>query len=262
MSIEVSVEELVHLHHPAKSLILSSKKRRLRGQNSGAYASMLKGRGIDFAEVRAYQEGDDIKHMDWRVTARTGKPHTKQFHEERERPVFFLIDLADSMFFGTRVTFKSKRAAQAAMLLAWASVQRGDKIGAIVARNESFTELQPRARSRGGLQLAKTLSLHLQNRPQHFSLPGSSHLPLRHLSTMVKPGSLIVVISDFYSFDASFEQHLGSLARHNDILCCTSMICLKQPHLHPNTIFSPMGRSISLTTGVIPKHAQNTLTLP
>ena len=123
--------------------------------SGGGYVSPYRGRGMEFEEVRAYQPGDDIRNMDWRVTARTGRPHTKLFREERERPVLFLVDLGPSMAFGTRVAFKSVVAARAAALLAWAARDNGDRIGGIVFAGKRHRELRPAARERGMLPFSR-----------------------------------------------------------------------------------------------------------
>ena len=104
------------MHSPAASAL------------AGAYRSRFRGRGVDFLESRNYQPGDDIRNMDWRVTARTGKPHTKIFQEERERPVLIVLDAGPSLFFGTRRQLKSVAAGKMAAAIAWAAVRRGDRI--------------------------------------------------------------------------------------------------------------------------------------
>ena len=111
-----SLESLLRLRAEARSLGLS--QRNMAAHQAGGYRSAFRGRGIDFEEVRVYQPGDDIRIMDWRVTARTGEPHTKVYREERERPVLFLVDQGASMMFGTQVAFKSVIAARIAALLA------------------------------------------------------------------------------------------------------------------------------------------------
>ncbi len=124
---------------------------------AGGYLSGFKGRGMDFEEVRAYQPGDDVRLIDWRVTARTGKPFTKIFHEERERPVFIVVDLSATMFFGTKTAFKSVIAAKVAALIAWAAVKNGDRVGGIFYGGENCHELRPKSRNRGVLPFLKLL---------------------------------------------------------------------------------------------------------
>ena len=103
--------------------------RKVNEQLAGQYHSVFKGRGMSFDEVRPYQPGDEIRHMDWRVTARSGKPHTKLFEEEREQGLLLALDCNPGMRFGTRVRFKSVQAARAGALLAWMASAAGDRVG-------------------------------------------------------------------------------------------------------------------------------------
>ena len=128
--VRLTVDELLALRRDALGLDLTSRYR-VSSTLAGGYRSKFRGRGMDFDEVRTYQPGDDIRNIDWRVTARTGKPHTKLFKEERERPVFLLIDQSKHLFFGSRNALKSVVAARAASLLVWASINAGSRIGGI-----------------------------------------------------------------------------------------------------------------------------------
>ena len=118
-SVSISPATLIQLRQPGESLALPSV--RIKAKQTGTYLSQYKGRGMEFEEHRPYQPGDDIRNIDWRVTARTGIPHTKVYREERERPVLFCVDYRRPMFFATRGVFKSVMAAKAAALLAWSS---------------------------------------------------------------------------------------------------------------------------------------------
>ena len=141
--IELTIEELIR-YQTKSSLINLAASKSLHGKMSGNYLARSKGRGMEFDEVRHYQNGDDIRAIDWRVTARTGKTHTKLFREEVERPVLIATDLSASMFFGTRLLFKSVQAAHVASLVAWHAKSRGDRIGGVVFNQHSHTELKPR----------------------------------------------------------------------------------------------------------------------
>ena len=144
--VRVSVASLLALHHGAGALSL--QPRRVRAPGSGGYASPFKGRGMEFDEVRPYAQGDDVRSIDWRVTARSGKPHTKLFREERERAVLLWLDLRPAMFFATRGSFKAVRAAQAAALLGWNTLRHGDRLGALIFDAHNHAELRPSAASR------------------------------------------------------------------------------------------------------------------
>ena len=118
------------------------------GHRAGTKLSNFKGRGVDLAEVRAYQPGDDVRSIDWRVTARTNKTHTKIFREERERPTLIVIDQTQSMFFGSNTRLKSVCAAEIAARIAWQTVENGDRVGGVVV--ETAGADQPDARRAGG----------------------------------------------------------------------------------------------------------------
>ncbi|MDG4561493.1 MAG: DUF58 domain-containing protein [Candidatus Competibacter sp.] len=214
----VSIEELLRLRAQAAGLDFSPQRRVLSTQ-AGGYVSPYRGRGMEFEEVRAYQPGDDIRNMDWRVTARTGRPHTKLFREERERPVLFLVDLGPSMAFGTRVAFKSVVAARAAALLAWAARDNGDRIGGIVFAGKRHRELRPAARERGMLPFLKAL-VDMQLTGIMPAETGNGHWVdiLRRLASAVRPGSLVFLLSDFHGLPHQAEQSFARLAAHNDMI--------------------------------------------
>lgn len=188
---------------------------------AGNHFSKFRGRGMDFSEARNYQAGDEIRHMEWRVTARTGRPHVKVYQEERERPVVILADFNPSMYFGTRIAFKSVIAARLAALLAWTASKQGDRVGGLVFSAVAHHEFTPRSRQAGVLPFIAALSHYTHElNPQSTRMPDArslSHALLR-LRRVAKPGSIVVLISDFYNMDADSEQHLSRLSRHNDIL--------------------------------------------
>lgn len=186
---------------------------------SGDRQSLLRGRGMDFTDVRNYQMGDEVRHMEWRSTARTGKPHIKLYEEERERPIVLLVDFNPSMYFGTRVAFKSVLAARLATLIAWIASTEGDRVGGFLFSGEHHQEFLPRSRKAGVLSLLAGLShytsiLHHEHDGSPRQLVGA----LTQLRHVLKPGSLLVLISDFYTLDASCEPLLSRLRLHNDLL--------------------------------------------
>ncbi|HSD37999.1 MAG TPA: DUF58 domain-containing protein [Rhodocyclaceae bacterium] len=224
--VRVSLSSLLALHHAAESLPL--KPGRIRSQSSGAYQSAFKGRGMEFDEVRPYMPGDDARTLDWRVTARTGKPHTKLFREERERAVLLWVDLRSPMFFATRGAFKAVRAAQAAAMLAWSATHQGDRLGALIFNEDEHIELRPR---RGKLALLGTLkqlaapqmwqtrlSQTHKTRTPETSGTDALNSALSRLRRVAQPGSLIVLLSDFSGLDEQGSAHLAQLARHNDMI--------------------------------------------
>lgn len=181
----------------------------------GAHRSAHLGRGMEFAGVRPYQPGDDVRSLDWRHTARHGRPYTKLFHEERECPVLVLADQGPSMRFGSRVTFKSVAGARAAALLAWAAVEAGDRVGGAV--RDALLGLhvvRPEARERGALALARQLAIE-PSRGQALA-PGLLE-PLQGLARLARPGTFVAIVSDFCTLDEAAEQELVRLARHASI---------------------------------------------
>jgi uncharacterized protein (DUF58 family) len=181
----------------------------------------MKGRGMEYDESRPYQPGDDVRTLDWRVTARTGKPHTKVFREERERPVYICCDFSPSMFFATKGVFKSVIAARAAALIAWKAQQSGDRVGGLVFSATMHTELPPERGKPGVIRLVKSLveSGRLTEGLDHGANSGALGKAISRLTRIAKPGSLIFLLSDFREFDSNHESDLANLARHNDLTC-------------------------------------------
>lgn len=210
------LSELIDLRRYAQSVRYQPEGRVVR---AGTHLSKLRGRGMDFAEVRNYQPGDEVRHMEWRVTARTGKPHVKIYQEERERPVIVLADFNPTMIFGTRVAFKSVIAARLAALLAWTAVKQGDRIGGLLFSANEHTEFTPRGRDSGVLPLLASLSHYTdQSESQRIEKPRALSDALTRLRRVVRPGSIVVLISDFYTMDAESEKQLLRLRASNDVL--------------------------------------------
>lgn len=187
---------------------------------AGAYRSRFRGRGVDFLESRNYQPGDDIRNMDWRVTARTGRPHTKVFQEERERPVLVVMDASPSLYFGTRRRLKSVAAGQMAAAIAWSAVRRGDRIGGFLFAPGRHRELRPAGGRRGAMRMIQGLVDWLQPEETPEQSQDSLAGALERVRHAVRPGSLIIIISDFFSLDEDSNRHLSRLRQHNDVIGC------------------------------------------
>ena len=190
--------------------------RNVRSNQAGQHVSNFRGRGMDFSEVRSYQAGDDIRQMEWRVTARTGKPHVKLYHEEKERPVFIVTDYNPSMFFGTKVAYKSVIASRFASMLGFAASQHGDRVGGIVFSGDELVDIKPRARRHGVLPLIKHLS-EFSNKPAQLSKDLDQ--VLLQLRQVVKPGALVFILSDFENLGQQFEGYLKRLCMRADVVC-------------------------------------------
>ena len=156
--------------------------------------------------------------MDWRVTARSGKPHTKIFQEERERPVILFVDLGPSMFFGSVNSLKSVVASKVATIIAWSVAAKGDRIGALIV-NETHKELSPKMGKRGVLQLIRELVIHSNPKTGLKAQPNPESLnqELKRLRHIAKPGSLVFLISDFYGVNEETQKYLQRLSQHIDI---------------------------------------------
>jgi uncharacterized protein (DUF58 family) len=128
------LDDLLELRHQARTLGVAAH-HLVNSTFSGLYSSVFRGTGLDFEEVREYREGDDIRNMDWLVTARTGRPHLKVFREERQRSVILCVDTGPHMSFGTRGTFKSIQAARTAALIGWAASKQHDRVGGVLFGN-------------------------------------------------------------------------------------------------------------------------------
>ena len=215
----VRLSTLIGLTHQAAAIPLISNS--VKAHKSGSFLSAFRGRGMEFHESRPYQPGDDIRAIDWRVTARSARTHTKIYREERERPVLFWVDLQPSMFFGTRHYYKSVLAAQLAALLAWSSVLHGDRLGGLVFSEQDHFECRPKRGRAAVLHFIQQLVAHpaWQQKPEHKKPAlNSGYQALNRLRQVTRPGSLVVLISDFRFLNDNCHLHLAWLARHNDII--------------------------------------------
>jgi len=210
--VRVRLKTLIDLAKYSSRLRLGRYKTHT-GQ-SGEYISRFKGRGMEFDETRVYQAGDDIRTIDWRVTARSDKTHTKVYREERERPVFISIDYRPSMQFATRGVFKSVQAAKIAALIAWAAQNNGDRIGGQIFTDFDCQALKPKSGKHAVLHFLNALVKPKSSHQQSISLDSVLARLLKH----ARPGSLVYIISDFRQLTKVAEQHLSRLARHCEVV--------------------------------------------
>jgi uncharacterized protein (DUF58 family) len=194
-------------------------RQTIQSKLAGSYLAKTKGRGMEFDEVRHYQPGDDVRTIDWRVTARTGKVHTKLFREEKERPVFILTDLSSSMQFGSELLLKSVQAAHLAALIAWHVKKTGDKLGGILFNDQHIVELKPASRNVAVLRYLHQL-IELQQQQQGSTEQYCLADALGQLRRLARPGSLIFVISDFSQLNEQCLRHLQAMRMHNEIRLC------------------------------------------
>ncbi len=210
--VTVSLKNLIDLAKPARALKL--RAAAARAAQNGEYLSRHKGRGMAFAETRLYQPGDDVRRIDWRVTARTGKPHSKIFLEERERPMLISVDYRQTMHFATRGLFKSVLAARLAGMLAWMALQQGDRIGGQIFSEQGCQELKPLSG-----QAAMLHFFHALVAPRYLGGPQPGlEQSLARLQQHARPGARIVILSDFRGLNPAAEHHLALLGRHCDVI--------------------------------------------
>ena len=215
--VNVDVEELVRVRAQLADVSLDSIRRRST-HRPGSRQTRVRGRGMEYEESRAYVSGDDFRTMDWRVMARTGEAHTKVFAEEKERRFLLAVDLSASMFFGTRYSFKSWTAAHTAAHVGWLASAAGDRLGGLVVTPRHHHEVAP-GKTRSGLlgvfhHLAQTINI------EQPSSNGASRLNflLHELQRVVKPGSIIALISDFIGIDEQSAEKISALVKHNDVI--------------------------------------------
>lgn len=218
--VSVSVDELAF--YQIHSQRWQPPKKSLWSQLNGQHASPKKGRGMTFSEVRQYQAGDDIRQIDWRVTARTGKVHTKLFTEERERPVVLFIDLTPSLYSGTTLLLKSVQLCHLASLLSWVALSTQDRVGAVIRYQEQLLEIRPSSSRAAVLNLLQQLcqlhNHHLHQREQTTEPAAMPEMALqRALVNLCKKGSELIVLSDFSSISDQELATFTHLSRHNRI---------------------------------------------
>ncbi len=217
-AVSLDLPGLIALRRESRGFTL--RPRQVRSTQSGGYLSRIRGRGMEFAEVRGYQPGDDVRSIDWRVTARSGKPHTKQFQEERERPVLLAVDYRRPMFFATRGCFKAVQASKLAALLAWRAFEQGDRVGAFLFSEDRHSEIRPQLGKGGVLSfLRQMVADPAWQRPLHQPFDPQQRLAktLMRLRRVARPGSLILLLSDFAQWDEQVEKQLSLLSRNNDL---------------------------------------------
>lgn len=252
--VNLSIKELL-LYQGKAGLLNLSPQRAVQAKLAGAYMAKTKGRGMEFDEARHYQPGDDIRAIDWRVTARTGKTHTKVYREEKERPVFVLTDISSSMAFGTQLLFKSTQAAHLTALIAWAAKKRGDRIGGLAFNNQQHLECKPLTRQKAVLSLLNNLvKLQSTSGPNNEQNNDNTHSKnaqnvtladaCARLRRLAHPGSLIFIISDFSQLNDAAKQHITQMNKH----CEVQAYAISDPFEHELPRVS-VGQTLSLTDG-------------
>lgn len=215
MSLYPRLDDLLELRHQAHTLGLPSR-HLVNSTFAGLYASVFRGAGVNFEEVREYAEGDDIRYMDWKVTARINEPHLKVFREERERSVVLCVDKGPHMSFGTRGTFKSVQAARAAALIGWAASRLNDRVGGLVFGDPiaGLQHFRPARGRRALWQLLRALTVPGAEKEASIDCLG---MALRRATSGMPTGSLVFIIADLNRDPLELEPILGTLIQRNSV---------------------------------------------
>jgi uncharacterized protein (DUF58 family) len=222
MGAYAELDSLIALQFKARGFALTHSQP-MHSLLFGRHSSHVRGRGLDFEEMRNYVLGDDVRRIDWRVTARMQKPFVRVYSEERDRPTMVVVDQRINMFFGSRVSMKSVVAAEIAALAAWRVFQQGDRIGAFIF-NDDETEQVPIHRSRGNVLRILDRIAH-QNKQLRGNLPVQSRPErlnevLRAVTRVCHHDALIIIASDFDGANQNTRDLLLNLSRSNDVVCC------------------------------------------
>jgi uncharacterized protein (DUF58 family) len=231
--IYTNLRTLVRLRHSASGFSYLPKQP-MRSLLAGRRRSRLRGRGLDFLELRHYRPGDDIRTMDWRVTNRTGKPHVRVYTEERDRPVFVVVDQRLPMFFGSQQKMKSVVASEVAALTAWRILSAGDRVGCLLFNDSKQHEVKPsRSARKTTAWLADLASMNndLSVAPGHESNPEALTAALKQLERSIGHDYLVVLVSDFFGWQDEALATIRRIRQHNDVICAL--------------IYDPLERNIS-----------------
>jgi uncharacterized protein (DUF58 family) len=216
----VSIDDLSALEMAARDFSFLPRQP-VHSILAGRHASRVRGRGLDFEELRPYLPGDDIRAMDWRATARMGKPYVRVLTEERDRPALVVVDQRINMFFGTRRAMKSVAAAEAAALAAWRILAVGDRVGGWVLDDAGIEEVRP-ARSRAAVTRLLEVVVAQNNALRADSTakrnPAQLNAALEAVARVAEHDHLLIVISDFDGNDERTRNLLMGLTLHNDVI--------------------------------------------
>lgn len=218
--ISVALPELLQLSKGAKKL--SIEALQIKSPLAGARLSRLLSRGMEFAENRRYQPGDDVRNIDWRVTARTGKVHTKLFSEEKEKPVFLSVDMRSSMFFATKGVYKSVQAALMMGYMAWNAAQSGHRLGGVIFDDLDHYEFKPMLGKRGLLPFLQRLAQCTESvsHKKNDLFNPTLERTIANMQRVASPGSFIFMISDFRQLTPDSRDQLIQLSKHSDLSLC------------------------------------------
>ncbi len=216
----VDLDELVRWQHKSSGFSFLPRQP-VHSILSGRHASKLRGRGLNFEELRNYLPGDDTRNIDWKVTARTRTPYVRVYTEEKDRTVWLLIDQRVGMFFGSRKRMKSVVAAQVAAISAWRVLSVGDRVGALVFNDSEISVIPPhRSRERVMQILKQVVKMNQALNASPDLKPDVNKLneALRQVGTLARHDCLVCLISDIDGMNHETRKHITRLSEHNDVL--------------------------------------------
>ena len=215
-----SLDELIRIQYRARGFNFLPRQP-VHSLLTGRHASRMRGRGLNFEEIRAYLPGDDIRSIDWKVTARLREPHVRVFTEERDRPAWLVVDQRISMFFGSRVNMKSVTAAELAAAAAWRVFDQGDRVGALVFDDSDIAEVRPHRSQETVRRILHAIVE--KNRALSAGSDAKRHPAMlnRVLDGVLKVAPhdcLVAIVSDFDGADETTRKLVARLAQHNDVI--------------------------------------------
>jgi len=216
----VQLDELVRLQHKASGFSFLPKQP-IHSVLSGQHASKLRGRGLNFEELRNYLPGDDTRNIDWKVTARTRTPYVRVYTEEKDRTVWLLIDQRVNMFFGSKDRMKSVVAAEVAAISAWRVLSVGDRVGALVFNDSEISVIPPHRSRERVMQILKQVveKNHALNAdPDLKPDAGKLNEALKQVSHLARHDCLVCLITDGSGINPETRRYITRLAEHNDVL--------------------------------------------
>ena len=249
--LSISLEDLIRLKADARGFSFLPRQP-VASLLSGRHGSRLRGRGLAFEELRRYQQGDDIRTIDWKATARLRTPYVRVYTEERERSVLFVLDQRQSMYFGSRRTMKSVLGAEVAALATWRSLSVGDRVGGIIFNDSEIVDLKPQGSQSRALRLLHEVVRFNQKLTEDVPFKADAKISLnRALEVALRRAThdnLVILISDLDGADAETERLATLLSAHNDVIVVAT--------------YDPLGVSLAARPGMVANTAAGPVEVP
>lgn len=216
----LTLEHLLSFELFSSMLNLGRGTKKSKSALSGRFTSRLRGRGLDFEEARPYVIGDDIRKIDWNVTAKTGDTHTKIFTEEKEKPAFIFVDQSETMGFGSQKKTKAVVAGELASIIAHKIKKGGDRVGGMVYSGATYDVVTPKRDSRNIIYFLQKIIGANQSiyKEKTFDFETSLTEIIAKINNIVTHDFVVYIISDFHRYNAAVLQYLSQMSLHNDII--------------------------------------------